>query len=60
MTVFKVINKGKRGSLKCKFILSAFLNPVIFPNLSAVLHLRLEGTLAGVEDYLPEALSVEF
>jgi hypothetical protein len=25
MTVFKVINKGKRGSLKCKFILSAFL-----------------------------------
>jgi two-component system, LuxR family, sensor kinase FixL len=25
MTVFKVENKGKRGSLKCKFILSAFL-----------------------------------
>jgi tRNA 2-(methylsulfanyl)-N6-isopentenyladenosine37 hydroxylase len=26
MTVFKVINKGKRGSLKCKFILAAFLS----------------------------------
>jgi hypothetical protein len=30
MTVFKVENKDKRGSLKCKFILSAFLNAWTF------------------------------
>jgi hypothetical protein len=28
MTVFKVENKDKRDSLKCKFILSAFLRPL--------------------------------
>jgi hypothetical protein len=30
MTVFKVENKDKRGSLKCKFILSALLNDIFY------------------------------
>jgi hypothetical protein len=61
MTVFKVENKDERGSLKCKFILSALLkNGGTYVTSSCgktknSTHLKQGSDESRQEDYLPQS-----